>query len=150
MVPVSESGISSIRVGLPARVVVDVYPDRVYQGTVTRISPFLNPETRSADVEIEIMNRDGMLKPGMFAHARIDAKISETALSIPRSALLTRGEQHGVYFLTPGTDRGVSGDRDRGASWAMWWRFLAGLYDGAEVVASGAQNLNEGDAVRSE
>ena len=62
LVPVSESGISRIRVGLRSEIVVDVYPDRVYQGTITRISPYLNPETRSADVEIEIVNRDGTLE----------------------------------------------------------------------------------------
>ena len=150
VVPVSESGISSIRVGLPARVVVDVYPDRVYQGTVTRISPFLNPETRSADVEIEIVNRDGMLKPGMFAHVRIDAKISVTALSIPPLGVADpRRAAHGVYFLTRERTT-VFREIEIGRIEGDVVEVLTGLNDGAEVVASGAQNLNDGDAVRSE
>ena len=87
-----------MRPGLPAEVVVDAYPDQIYEGTVTRITPFLNPETRSADVEIEIANPDQVLKPGMFARVKIDAKIIRDALSIPRSALLTRGIQKRRVF----------------------------------------------------
>ena len=149
LVPVSESGISRIRVGLRSEIVVDVYPDRVYQGSITRISPYLNPETRSADVEIEIVNRDGTLKPGMFAHVRIDAKISETALSIPRSALLSRGAQQGVYFLT--RDRTtVFREIQIGRIEDDVVEVLRGLQEGAQIVSTGAQNLNDGDEVRAE
>lgn len=149
LVPVTESGISRIRVGLPAEIIVDVYPDRVYQGTITRISPYLNPETRSADVEIEIANRDGTLKPGMFAHVKIDAKISETALSIPRSALLMRGTQQGVYFLTPERTT-VFRQIEIGRIEGDVVEVLGGLQKGDEVISTGAQNLNEGDEVRME
>ena len=149
LVPVSESGISRIRVGLRSEIVVDVYPDRVYQGTITRISPYLNPETRSADVEIEIVNRDGTLKPGMFAHVKIDARISETALSIPRSALLSRGAQQGVYFLT--RDRTtVFREIEIGRIEDDVVEVLRGLQEGAQIVSTGAQNLNDGDEVRAE
>ena len=85
----------------------------------------------------------------MVAHVRIDAKISETALSIPRSALLTRGERHGVYFLTRERTT-VFREIEIGRIEGDVVEVLTGLQDGAEVVASGAQNLNDGDAVRSE
>ena len=149
LVPVSENGISRIRVGLPAEIVVDVYPDRVYQGTIRRISPYLNPETRSADVEIEIVNREGILKPGMFAHVKIDARISETALSIPRSALLTRGARQGVYFLTSDQIT-VFREIEIGRVVGDVVEVLKGLHEGVEVVSTGAQNLNDGDKVRAE
>ncbi len=149
LVPVSESGLGSIRMGLPAEIVVDVYPDRVYQGRIRRISPYLNPETRSADVEIEVINRDGTLKPGMFAHVKIDTRISETALTIPRSALLTRGAQQGVYFLT---DERITVFREIkiGRIEGDVVEILGGLQEGAEVVSTGAQSLNDGDKVRTE
>lgn len=149
IVPVVESALQRVRTGLPAEIVVDAYPDRIYEGTVTRITPFLNPETRSADVEIEIANPDNTLKPGMFARVKIDAKITRDALSIPRSALLTRGSQKGVYLLTENMAV-VFQVIEIGQIKGNVVEVLEGLEEGVEVVNAGASNLNEGDRVRTQ
>ncbi len=149
IVPVVESAIQRVRIGLPAEIVVDAYPDQIYEGTVTRITPFLNPETRSADVEIEIANPENTLKPGMFARVKIDAKISRDALSIPRSALLTRGSQKGVYLLTEDM-AAVFQVIEIGQIKGNVVEVVEGLEEGVEVVNAGASNLNEGDRVRTQ
>ena len=149
IVPVVETAIQRVRRGLPAEIGVDAYPDRIYEGTVTRITPFLNPETRSADVEIEIANPDNTLKPGMFARVTIDAKISRNALSIPRSALLTRGSQKGVYLLTEDMAT-VFQVIEIGQIKGNVVEVIEGLEEGVEVVNAGASNLNEGDRVRTQ
>ncbi len=149
VVPVVESDIKRVRMGLPAEIVVDAYPDQVYQGTVTRITPFLNPDTRSADVEIEIANPNQALKPGMFARVKIDARITRDALSIPRSALLTRGVQKGVYLLTKDMVT-VFQPIEIGQIKGDVVEVVDGLEEGVEIVTVGAQNLNEGDRVRTQ
>ena len=149
VVPVVESAIQRVRMGLPAEIIVDAYPDRIYEGTVTRITPFLNPETRSVDVEIEIANSDNTLKPGMFARVKIDAKITRDALSIPRSALLTRGSQKGVYLLTEDM-AAVFQVIEIGQIKGNVVEVVEGLEEGVEVVNAGASNLNEGDRVRTQ
>ena len=149
VVPVVETAIRRVRIGLPAEIAVDAYPDRIYEGTVTRITPFLNPETRSADVEIEIANPDNTLKPGMFARVKIDSKISRDALSIPRSALLTRGSQKGVFLLTEDMAT-VFQTIEIGQIKGNVVEVIEGLEAGVEVVNAGASNLNEGDRVRTQ
>ncbi len=149
VVPVVESDIKRVRMGLPAEIVVDAYPDQVYQGTVTRITPFLNPDTRSADVEIEIANPNQALKPGMFARVKIDARMTRDALSIPRSALLTRGVQKGVYLLTKDMVT-VFQPIEIGQIKGDVVEVVDGLEEGVEIVTVGAQNLNEGDRVRTQ
>jgi len=149
IVPVVETAIQRVRIGLPAEIAVDAYPDRIYEGTVTRITPFLNPETRSADVEIEIANPDNTLKPGMFARVKIDSKISRDALSIPRSALLTRGSQKGVFLLTEDMAT-VFQIIEIGQIKGNVVEVTKGLEEGVEVVNAGASNLNEGDRVRTQ
>ena len=149
IVPVVETSIQRVRIGLPAEIAVDAYPDRIYEGTVTRITPFLNPETRSADVEIEIANPDNTLKPGMFARVKIDARISRDALSIPRSALLTRGSRKGVFLLTEDMVT-VFQVIEIGQIKGNVVEVLEGLEEGVEVVNAGASNLNEGDRVRTQ
>ena len=149
VVPVSESAIQQVRVGLPAEIIVDAYPDRIHQGTVTRITPFLNPETRSADVEIEIANPSHRLKPGMFARVKIDAGTSRDALTIPRSALLARGSQTGVYLLSQDMTT-VFQPIEIGQIKGDVVEVVDGLKEGVAIVGTGAQNLNEGDRVRTQ
>jgi RND family efflux transporter MFP subunit len=149
VVPVAESLIQRIRVGQPTQIASDAYPDLTYRGAVTRISPFLDPETRSADIEIEIANPGRTLKPGMFVRVRIDVNVIRQAASIPRSGLVMRGAQQCVFQLTeestvrfqPVEVGAIDGDTVE---------VLSGLLEGAEIVTSGAQNLNEGDPVRTQ
>lgn len=148
VVPVSEGVIQQIRVGLPAIIHVDAYPDQTYRGSITRISPFLNPETRTAEVEIEIGNPGRVLKPGMFARVSIDATVSSSALSIPRSALITRGNEQGVFLLDD-QNRTVFRPIQIGRIKGEHVEVLSGLQEGDRMVSSGAQNLNEGDRVRT-
>lgn len=149
IVPVSEAVIDQVRTGLPAEVILDAFPERVSRGTITRISPFLSPETRSAEVEIEIPNPKHLLKPGMFARVKIDVDISRRVFSIPRSALLTRGNEKGVYLLTKQLTT-VFQPIEIGRIQGDVVEVRAGLEEGAEIVTTGAQNLNEGDRVRKQ
>ena len=82
LVPVTEGILSEVHVGLQADVKVDAFPSRQYRGQITRISPFLDPETRTADVEIEIDNPSEELKPGMFARVSIEARKPKPSLAI--------------------------------------------------------------------
>jgi RND family efflux transporter MFP subunit len=147
VVPVIESAFRLINVGQSARVTVEAYPGKSFSGKVTRISPFLNPETRSADIEIEIDNPSQQLKPGMFAKVSIDAGTPSSSLSVPRSALLTRGNGKGVYLLDE-EFRTVFHEIQIGRIQGDFVEVLGGLEEGTEVVTSGAQKLNEGDKVK--
>ena len=149
IVPVTESVLYKIRVGLPAEIVVDAYPGRVYRGTVTRISPLLNPETRSADIEIETANPELALKPGMFARVRIDVAVTRNALSIPRSGLIMLGNRQGVYLMTE-QQTVVFQPIQIGSIEGDFVEVRDGLDEGSVIVTAGAQNLNEGDRVRTE
>lgn len=147
IVPVTERMINQVHVGLQAQVSVDGVPDEKYGGKVTRISPFLDPDTRSADVEIEIANSRKDLKPGMFARVVIAAGTPTKALAIPRDALLTRGDEKGVFLLT--SEQTTEYRRiEIGRIQDNYVEVLDGLGEGTQVVTSGAQKLNEGDKVR--
>jgi len=147
VVPVTEGVLPEIRKGLGAEVRVDGYPNKIYRGHVTRISPLLNPETRAADCEIEIENQAETLKPGMFARVTIDASKSRNSLAIPRAALLTRGSEKGVFLLTG--DLTTEYRRiDIGDIQGDFVEVLSGLEAGTRVVTAGAQKLNDGDKVR--
>ncbi|MFN7945996.1 MAG: efflux RND transporter periplasmic adaptor subunit [Blastocatellia bacterium] len=72
---VPENEIGDVRIGLPVRLKARSYPDKIFRGVVSRISGESElDEHQQATCRVELMidNRDGLLRPGMTAFARID------------------------------------------------------------------------------
>jgi len=66
-VAVEETRISQLAVGQPARIYVDAYPDRTFEGTVAFIAPELDPATRTVQVTVRPNEIVHELAPGMSA-----------------------------------------------------------------------------------
>ena len=64
-----------IRYGQEIEVATESYPGEVFHGKVVFIDPFLNETTRAVKVCINMDNREGKLKPGMYVNARLKAKL---------------------------------------------------------------------------
>src|SRR5678815_2712693 len=64
-----EKDLRQIAVGDMARVEVDAFPGEDFMGRIARVSPVLDPATRTAAIEVEIANPQYRLKPGMYARA---------------------------------------------------------------------------------
>lgn len=71
---VPERYLSAVHRGQPVKATVDPYPGELFQGRVTVIGGVIDPATRSLLVETEFPNRDGKLKPGMFARVELEPK----------------------------------------------------------------------------
>jgi RND family efflux transporter MFP subunit len=69
---VPERYLASIHRGQPVRATVDPYPGKAFDGKVTVVGGVIDPATRSLLVETEFLNRDGKLRPGMFARVELD------------------------------------------------------------------------------
>ena len=71
-----------VRYGQDIEVVTESYPGDVFHGTVVFIDPFLNETTRSVKVRINMDNKEGKLKPGMYVNARLKVKLGSEGVSI--------------------------------------------------------------------
>jgi membrane fusion protein (multidrug efflux system) len=71
---VPERYLASVKRGLPVRATVDPYPNEVFEGRVTTLGGVIDSATRSFLVETEFSNRDGKLRPGLFARVQIDMR----------------------------------------------------------------------------
>jgi len=96
---VAESDIGSLRVGQDAEVRVKSYPERIFKGRVSEISPVLNRMTRMAPVEVMLDNPGHVLKPGMFARVEIRIGTIPNVIVLPRYATIehTSLTQQGTY-----------------------------------------------------
>jgi membrane fusion protein (multidrug efflux system) len=79
-----------MKVGGRVSLTVEAYPDRRIQGTVSRLSPAVNQQTRAFPLEAIVPNPDGLLKPGTFARARLDSDRVDRILTVPYAAVQNR------------------------------------------------------------
>jgi HlyD family secretion protein len=92
-----------VKIGQRFSLVIEAFPDRPQQGTVARISPAANPQTRAFPFEGHVPNADGHLKPGTFARVHIETDRVEHVLTVPANSLQYRYGVNRVFV--------VAGDR---------------------------------------
>ncbi|MGH9851464.1 MAG: efflux RND transporter periplasmic adaptor subunit, partial [Blastocatellia bacterium] len=142
----SERDISRVRRGLPVTVTVDSLPGQRFTGRVMRISPLLDAQTRNGLVEIEIANRDGMLKGEMFARVELDLGSTRETTLLPRDALVYRGEQPGVYVIESEKAKFIA--VQTGLTQEDKVEVISGLKAGDTVIGRGSNLIKDGDRVR--
>jgi membrane fusion protein, heavy metal efflux system len=94
---VFEKDLERVRLGQEVKVSVPAFPESHFSGKVILVSSVVDPETRSVKVRTEVPNRDGKLKPDMFANVEILTDVNRSAISIPQTALLNDGGQSVVF-----------------------------------------------------
>jgi RND family efflux transporter MFP subunit len=90
-VSISEQYYPLVKKGMKAEVIADVYKNEKFSATVYRISPTVNSGTRSFNVEMELPNRNELLKPGMFVIVSLDLGEVETFVVPANTVLVQEG-----------------------------------------------------------
>jgi cobalt-zinc-cadmium efflux system membrane fusion protein len=94
---VYESDMANVRVGQPADIKLNAYPDKVLKGTISNIGSFLDPNIRTAKIRIEVANPGQMMRPGMFATATLLGKQKQSYAAVPASAIVHLHDRDWVY-----------------------------------------------------
>ncbi len=103
---VHESVLNQVKIGLPATIKVDAFPDKVYEGTVKSVVVLPNPVGwLSSDIKVyetivTIDEEAEKLKPGMTAVAEIHVDRLRNVLSVPVQAIAERDKQTWCYVKT--------------------------------------------------
>jgi membrane fusion protein (multidrug efflux system) len=143
---VPEEDIGVLRAGTDVAVTTDAYPGRKFRGTVTRIAQGLDSATRTMQTEIDLANPEGELKPGMFARVNLQLYSHPRALTLPAGAVL-RGE-NGSFVYTVSHGRAHRTPVQTGLQEGDTIEISGGLPDGAQVVSSGWELLDDNLPVR--
>ncbi|MGH1347622.1 MAG: efflux RND transporter periplasmic adaptor subunit [Nannocystales bacterium] len=142
-----ESDLARLSLQQTVQVSVEAVPDEVFEGTVTFIDPILDAKRRTARVRVQLDNRDGRLRPGMFAEATVATKHPEgspTPLVVPSTAPLFTGRRAVVYVEVETEARLVYEARivRLGPRLGKFYPVVAGLSEGERVVTRGAFALD--------
>ncbi len=94
---VFENDLGEVRVGDTAEIHLSAYADRTFHGKVADISRVLDPNTRSAKVRVVLANRDGDLRPGMFAVATFRSRKLAERVVVPSTAIMRLHDKDWVF-----------------------------------------------------
>jgi RND family efflux transporter MFP subunit len=140
------SDIGVVSVGLEARAQYHAWPREKFPGKVLRLAPTVDQRTRTLRAEVEIDNRMGRLRPGMFVEVTLIGERRENVPVVPRSAVTDRGGRPVVFVLRQqyvaqeAVELGL-GDDER-------IEVRTGIAQGDLVVVSGLETLTDKMAVR--
>jgi cobalt-zinc-cadmium efflux system membrane fusion protein len=93
---VYENDLASVHIGETAEIRLNAYPDKIFSGRISNVSPVLDPGLRTAKVRIEVRN-PGLMRVGMFVTATFHGQKKETRASVPASAILHLHDRDWVY-----------------------------------------------------
>jgi len=101
-VSISEQYYPMIRRGMKAEVFSDVYKNEKFDAKVFRIYPTVNASTRSFIVELELQNKNDLLKPGMYVRVSMDLGEVETFVVPANTVLVQEGTNIRFVFIDKG------------------------------------------------
>lgn len=130
----------------PVSIMVEAYPQRVFQGQIDRNCIQADPQTNMFCLEVLLDNPDLVLKPGLTARVRITARVIREAILVPQSAVLYREDRREVFVAGPG---GTAEGREVKLARAdgSLIRISKGLKPGDRLIVTGQQYLKPGDKI---
>jgi membrane fusion protein (multidrug efflux system) len=142
-IQIPEHQLPRITPGRKGEVRVDAYPDRVFVGQLTELSPVLDLASRTATARLSLANPSQRLTPGMVARVRLILDLRDGVISVPKEALVDGS----VFVVEDGVavrrsvKLGLSGDERV--------EIQSGLTKGEEVVVIGQERLHGGERVEA-
>ena len=148
LIEVVEKDVPLIQVGQKADVRAEAYPERIFEGTVTRIVQALNRATRTMTVEVDLPNKDHVLKGGMFARVEVLVGSHRNAIQIPIDAVSRLEDAQYVYIVREGKAQRMP--VEIGVREDSRVEITKGLDGSEQVIVSGKDLVHDGTAVQTQ
>lgn len=132
---VPEALAAQVRLGQGVTATLSAFPGETFSGRVSAILPQANAESRTLTVRVELPNRGGRLRPGMFATVQLGGP-DQPALLVPSEAVIRTGRRTLVMVAQAG-GRYLPAEIRVGRETGGRTEVLGGLAEGEKVVASG-------------
>jgi len=147
-----QQSLDKIKVGLPTKVKVDTYPDKIFSGKITAINPKVEASSRNVQVRATLANPEHKLLPGMFATVDIDVGSVQRLVTLPQTAISYNPYGNLVYVVD---DKGKGPDGKpmlvarqtfvtTGATRGDQVSVLKGVKEGDTIVTGGQMKLRNG------
>ncbi|MBO5660926.1 MAG: efflux RND transporter periplasmic adaptor subunit, partial [Tidjanibacter sp.] len=147
VVAISEKYYPQVYKGMKVEIVAEVYPDKVFEGTVNIVYPAINSATHTFNVEIVVPNGQEILRPGMFARTEFNMG-NRMSLTVPDVAVQKQMgvNDRYVYVVKDGLAerRVVTLGRQVGDRVEI----LSGVSEGEEIAITALSRIKNGTRVK--
>jgi multidrug efflux pump subunit AcrA (membrane-fusion protein) len=96
---VAERFISKMALGLSCEITLDAWPGEVFRGSISEISPVVDPASRTMEIRVNVDNPGSRLKAGMFAKDRIITERKNNIVKIPAGAMIQRFGENYLFVV---------------------------------------------------
>ena len=145
VVPVPEENVGGLVNGANVQFQVAAWPGRTFTGTVARVSHSLDQKSRTMPVELDVINRDGSLAPGMYPTVKWPDRRSHPSLFVPKTSVVTTTERTFVVRNRNGHAEWV--DVKKGVSDGDLVEVLGDLKPGDKVVRRATDEIRDGTSL---
>jgi Cu(I)/Ag(I) efflux system membrane fusion protein len=132
---VFEQDVGLVKTGAMARVRINAYPDKVFEGRIAYVYPTLTAATRTVPVRVELANPGALLKPGMFAQVEMSVATRGAVVTVPTSAVFDSGTRQ-IVLIEAGEGRFEPREVKLGARSDTHVEVIEGVRDGEPVVVA--------------
>ena len=146
LIGISENDMTLVKKGMPVSVILDAFPDETFEGTVNRIYPTVDTNTRTFQAEVRISNPGERIKPGMFARVNFDMG-SKHNVVVPDRAVVKQTGSGNKYVYVYSNGRVSYKKVELGQRLGDSYELISGINDGDTVVTAGQTRLADGIAV---
>lgn len=140
---VVERDVNKIQLGQKARVFVDAYPDKTFEGVVENIAPVVAGKSRTATVRVRLENPESLLLPGMFTRVRILLYSKKNTMAIPTDSIQGEPGQQFIYIANPKENIVEKRAITVGYTRPDYSQIDSGLSEGELVATSGLEQLQD-------
>lgn len=98
-VSLPEKDFAVVKTGQIATIQVEAYPNKTFTGTLAKISPVVDPLTRTFQIEIGVANPKRLLRPGFFAKTQIEIGARHDALLVPEESIVQFAGINKVFLV---------------------------------------------------
>src|SRR6266852_3957782 len=144
---VPERDIGRVKVGGDVRVTADPYKGEAFAGSIARVVHNLDPRSRTMGVEVEILNPDARLKPGMFSRVEAVVEVRKGVLSVPTETLRVGEGPPLVMVVRNNAVEPVP--VQLGAADTKGIEIVKGLAEHDQVILQGKDLVRQGQKVRT-
>jgi membrane fusion protein (multidrug efflux system) len=147
--------VSQLHVNQSVTMVSDSYPNKIFSGKITTVSPIVDETTRNIEIEATLSNPNGELLPGMFGNVEVKAGNSKPLLTVSQTAITFNPYGEIAYIVKQDgkdmNDKPVLKAQqvfvETGETRGDQVTIVSGLKAGEIVVSSGQLKLKNGTRV---
>lgn len=146
--PVAEADVAAIQPGMTVSVSVESLAN-TYDGTITYVSPAMDPTNKTYIVRITLSNPDNLLRGGMFAQSSLEVLQRRNTLFVPKDALVEQNGISQLYVINPDNTIAIRTVKT-GLRNNNYVEILEGLSDGEQIATTNLARLRDGVSVTIE